>query len=108
MEERLASLKKDALSFANTLRKGDGRTHARSLAIGIRRHTSECPIVRTAGEGWEIGPAGAMKVGPRGGQKGPLVPVPESVRDFMAAFDSGMYPELDFSLRPTTLVPAAA
>lgn len=101
MEERLQSLKDGALEFANVLRFRDNAPSAGTLSAGFRRRSDACTIASTANDGrggkdrWEVGPRGAILVGPLGGQKCAPVPVPEPVLEFIAAFDAGMYPQLD-------------
>lgn len=75
-----------------------------TLHAGVVGDTAGCPVATTAGaatphptfgliNGWQIGQV-AVRYGPRGGVQD-TVAVPEQVREFMAAFDAGAYPELD-------------
>jgi len=107
MEERLRSLENDALEFANTLRDACAMPLASELTPGFRRRSDACTVASTANAGrpgrdrWEVGPRGAILVGPLGGQKCPPVLPSESVVEFFAAYDAGMYPQLDRESVPT-------
>ena len=96
--ERLQALRGAALEFANALRARDNAPAATELMPGERQDCATCPIARTASEGcergsWFVGPAHAMRLGPRGGE-GEVVLIPLAVCEFMLAFDRGAYPDL--------------
>lgn len=93
-----------ALSFANTLRHISGLMSVDALEPGEPGDSAFCPISTTAGaptmhptfglcDGWQVGGV-ALLCGPRGGTSYVVHTFPEGVREFMAAFDAGMYPEL--------------
>ena len=96
--ERLQALRGAALGFANALRARDNAPAATELLPGARQSCVDCPVARTATAGcergsWFVGPASAMRLGPRGGE-GEVVKTPAEVREFIRAFDKGTYPGL--------------
>lgn len=91
----------EALDFANHLRALDYAPSASRLVAGHKQDCYGCPIAATATEGcldgsWMVGPAGAVRLGPKGGIKRGYSPVkvPKGALEFMAAFDAGEFPEL--------------
>ena len=98
----LDTLQRAALDFANALRAEDGREPVPALVMGTPYSCAGCPIAATANMGtrrdypqWEVG-AVAVKISASGKptRGRAQVPVPPKVPEFMAAFDSGMYPDL--------------
>src|SRR5690349_7386019 len=98
--EQLEEYRAAALAFANVLRGIVKQPPATELAPGVPHSCAGCPIAETAGpakpkgnwgavDGWEIGPE-ALLIGPRGAVK-KRINVPPKAREFMAAFDAGMY-----------------
>jgi hypothetical protein len=103
-EDELSAAADAALTFANHLAARDNAPQSTTLKVGRCGDTAGCPVATTAGaatfhptfgliNGWQVG-ALAVRFGPRGGVQDTVV-VPEPVREFMAAFDAGAYPELD-------------
>lgn len=87
----LAMLERAALDFANELRARDGKQPASALEAGVCNDTFGCPIANTA-PGWQVGHY-ATSFDFDGSVVAQTV-IPGRVKDFMAAFDAGMYPHL--------------
>lgn len=80
---------KPVLDWVNEHRRADNRPELAQLVPGLKNHCYECVVARSLGNDAAVYGSFYYRDRLAGSED-----TPDFVRDFLAAFDAGVYPEL--------------